>query len=49
MLSNKIKKLNESTLISHIASPPNGSVVVEIHPDLAKFALSSTNKKKPPG
>ena len=48
MLANKIRKLNESTLKSHIESPPNGSVVVEIHPEIAKFALSSTNKKNRP-
>tara|TARA_R110000803_G_C11913691_1_gene313542 strand:- start:47 stop:916 length:870 start_codon:yes stop_codon:yes gene_type:complete len=48
MLANKLKKLTETNLKSHIASPPKGSIVVEINPEVAKFALSATNKKNRP-
>lgn len=48
MQINKTKKLNEITLQKHISKPPQGSVVVEITPKVAQFALSATNQNNRP-
>jgi hypothetical protein len=48
MLAMKVRKLNEDGLQKHIKQPPAGSVVVEITPRVAQFALRETNKRNRP-
>ena len=48
MLAMKPKMLNETTLQKHLVKPPTGSVVVQITPELAQFALDATNQNNRP-
>jgi len=48
MLAMKPKMLNETTLQKHLVKPPTGSVVVQITPKVAQFALDATNQNNRP-
>ena len=48
MLAMKPKMLNETTLQKHLVKPPTGSVVVQITPELAQFALDAMNQNNRP-
>lgn len=42
------KAINTTHLQKHISTPPKGSVVLHITPDVAKFALDETNRRNRP-
>jgi hypothetical protein len=48
MTAIRAKTLNESQLNKHISKPPSGSVIVQITPKVAKFALNATNQNNRP-